>query len=225
MRASLPSIALALVLATSRAATAHEIDEGTARITLRDDHVEVVAEWDIFLLVDATPTAIATGTDAEVSAAYARVRRVIERDTRLRVDGAPVALTVTGFASEAEFRAVAATLSAAGNLHGARIRMRLEAARAVPGASRITLAVPSQVGPVLVSFVQPASHYARPGDTAAFDVLVARAAPEAPRPAATVGTTPARSRLPMVVFLLLAGLASLTAWIWASKQTPSQSRA
>jgi hypothetical protein len=216
-RAPLRSIALALALATSGAASAHELDEGTARITLRDDHVDVVAEWDLFLLVDATPTALATGTDAEVAAAHTRVREAIERDTRLRVDGRPIALTLTGFASAAEFRAIAATLSAAGNLHGARVRMRLEARQPVPGASHITLAAPPRVGAVLVSFVQPASHYARPGDTATFEVLAPRHAPAASAPT-TTAPAPARQGLGTLPLILLWTLASLAAWRWTSQR-------
>ena len=178
--------ALTLVgLLAGGAATAHDLEEGTARITLRDDHVDVVAEWDLFLLADATPTALATASDEALAAARARLQRTIEDGTQLRVDGAPVALHLTGWPSAAELRGLAAALSAAGSSHGSRVRMRLEAAQAIPGAAHLTLAVPPRLGPVVVSFVQPATRYTRPGATADFTVLsplhpLARVTPSAP---------------------------------------------
>lgn len=173
LRASL----LAACLAVSAPSMAHPIEEGTARVTLRDDHLEVAADWDLFLLVDGTPTAVATSTDEALATTYARLRREIEEGTSLRVDGASLPLSLTGFISAAELRAMAATLSAAGQLHGERVRMRLEARRAVPGARVVTLSAPAALGPVVVSFVQPSTRYAWPGRPASFDVMSAQRPP------------------------------------------------
>ena len=197
------------------AATAHDLEEGTARITLRDDHVDVVAEWDLFLLADATPTALATASDEALVAARARLQRTIEDGTQLRVDGAPVALHLTGWPSAAELRGLAAALSAAGSSHGSRVRMRLEAAQAIPGAAHRTLAVPPLLGPVVVSFVQPATRYTRPGATADFSVL------SLVRPSARV-TASATVREPATVFrgalgVVVVALATAGAWMFSRR--------
>ena len=138
-------------------------------------------------MVGASPTALATASDAELATAYARLESVIETGTQLRANGALVALTLTAWPSAAELRAIAATLSAAGRDHGERVRLRLEARRAVAGATQFSLAVPPMLGPVVVSFVQPTTRYTRPGETATYEVLAPRRAPEratapSPRP-------------------------------------------
>jgi len=93
-----------------------------------------------------------------------------------------------------ELRAMAATASAAGETHGARVRLALDAPDAVPGASELRLTLPPALGPVLVSFVQPASAYTAPGGSASFRVLDA--------PSATPSAWPAVGAL---VFGLCAG--------------------
>lgn len=196
-RGLLAAALVAACLARSAPSRAHPLEEGTARVTLRDDHLEVAADWDVFLLVDATPTALATCSDEALAATYARLRRAIEEGTTLRVDGARVPLTLTGFVSAPELRALAATLSAAGQDHGERARMRLEARRAVPGARVVTLAAPAALGPVVVSFVQPATRYALPGSAALFEVMAPRRAPAVatPTPAPAPAPAPAAPRL------------------------------
>lgn len=184
---------LAACLARSAPSRAHPLEEGTARVTLRDDHLEVAADWDVFLLVDATPTVVATCTDAALASTYARLRREIEEGTTLRVDGVTVPLALTGFVSAPELRAMAAALSAAGQDHGERARLRLEARRAVPGARVVTLAAPASLGPVVVSFVQPATRYALPGRPALFEVMAPQRAPAVAVP--TPAPAPAAPRL------------------------------
>jgi hypothetical protein len=180
------AVIVATCLGASSPARAHSLDEGTARITLRDEHVEVTAEWDIFLLVDRSPTDVATARAETLNETHARLWRVIEEGTTLRADGARVALELTGGPSPQEFRALAATLSASGREHGERVRLRLESRVPVRNARRVTLSVPPALGPVVVTFVQPASWYTRPGATASFDVLApvrASASVTAPLPA------------------------------------------
>lgn len=212
------ALALALALTFARTVAAHELGEGTSRVTLRDNHLEVLAEWDVFPLADADPTALATGPDAAVIAARARLVARIERDTRLRVDGETVDLAVTAGPSPQELRALAATVSASGEGHGGRARLRLEARRAVPDARRVSLSPPPEVGPVLVSFVQPAARYTRPGDTATFEVLAPRAAvpaTAAPRPPPDPRSPP----WPAALVTLLA-FAALAAWRWPTSPSP-----
>lgn len=176
-------------LLVGASAAAHPLEEGTARVSLRDDHVEVLVDWDVFRLVDAAPTAVATSDDAALMETHARLRRRVESETTLHVDGAQVSLRATGFPTPEALRAMAATLSASGQDHGARARMRLEAQRAVPGARRVGLSAPRALGPVVISFVQPATWYAQPGERASFDVLGRAHTP--PTTIATVAPTPA----------------------------------
>lgn len=183
MRRAALVVVAALVTAGAEV-SAHDLHEGTARVTLRDDHLEVTADWDVLPLTGATPTELAVATDDALAEVHRRVRRVVEEETRLEVDGARVALEVTAFPSAPELRALAATASAAGGHHGEKVRLRLEVRRAVPGARHLTLTTPRAVGPVVASFVQPVTRYLRGGERAAFDVLgPALAPPPVPTPA------------------------------------------
>lgn len=152
-------------------AQAHALDLSVARVTLRDAHVEVMLELDPFLLAGADPTAVATASEKELIARLQHARRVLESETKLKVDGAPVGLVLRGFPAPSEFRAMAATLSAAQKDHGDPVRLRLEAPQPVLGASSVALSLPAVLGPSVVSFVQPTTRYAAPGESLPFAVL------------------------------------------------------
>lgn len=221
MRGSLALAASLLVLAP--AAAAHELSEGTARVTLRDGHLEVAADWDLYPLVDADPTALATGPEATVEGARARLVARIERETRLRVDGVAVELAVTAGPSVDELRALSAQVSASGERHGGRARFRLEARGAYERARQVTLSPPVALGPVLVSFVQPASRYTRPGETASFDVLAPRASSVASPPPPAASPTPRAPQMPLwaSAILTLVAVAALAAWRWPASLSPA----
>ncbi|MFO0560383.1 MAG: hypothetical protein U0269_20370 [Polyangiales bacterium] len=193
MRAAPWIIASALSLASASAA-AHPSEEGTARITLRDEHIEVVVEWDLFLLVERSPTDVATSSADALAREHQALVRRIEAQTRLFVDETPVPLALRGAPGPDELRAIAAQLSADSLTHGARVRMRLEARGAHPSAHRVSFVAPSALGPVIVSFVQPASRYALAGTRSTFDVL------ERPQPVARAAlSSPPRDRTPWLV--------------------------
>jgi hypothetical protein len=173
-RAHAARVALGIVLAAAPAA-AHTLDTGTARVSLRDAHLEVHAEWDVFAAADTTPTALAIATPEEAVEAHARLRRTLEEGSWLEVDGRARRLAITAFPSVDELRALAATLSAQGLEHGALVRVRLEAAEALLDAERVHVRFPTAVGPVLTTFVQPSAVFAPPGAVARFGVLVPRA--------------------------------------------------
>ncbi len=173
------SLAAIVVLASAPLA-AHTLAEGTARVSLRDGHLEVQAEWDLFLLAAATPTVIATEDDEALFAHHAALRSAVVAGTQLRVDGRGVALEATGFPAPAELRALAATLSAEGREHGALVRLRLESSAQAVGAREVRVAFPPALGPVLATFVQPSTVYAPPGARAVFPVLVLPNLPAAP---------------------------------------------
>ncbi len=157
-------------------ASAHALDVATARVTLRDAHVDVIAEWDLFLLVEGNPTAVATASETLLHETHAKVKRVVETQSVLRVDGEARRLEATGFPGPDEFRALAATLSAEGHDHGARVRLRLEAPEPVMSARALTLALPAALGPVVVTFVQPATNFAVPGASSSFSILAPQVA-------------------------------------------------
>lgn len=169
-------IAMALLLAWSHVAAAHPLAVGTSRITLRDAHIEVQAEWDLFALVPESPTTVATLTEAELATWHRRVQQDLLAQTRLAVDGHVLPLQVTAVPQAVELQAMAAQLSATQQAHGPLVRLRLESNVAVPHARDVALTVPQGLGPTLTSFVQPAAQMTVPGDAAHFAVL-------APQPA------------------------------------------
>jgi len=166
----------AVIGALLAVALAHTLDDATARVTLRDDHVDVTVELDLLLLAQADATALATGPDDALSTELDHLRASLETGVQLTVDGAPRPLRVRALPTPPELRAMAATASAAGESHGARVRVALDASDAVPGASELRLTMPPVLGPVLISFVQPASAYTAPGGSASFRVLGAPSA-------------------------------------------------
>lgn len=175
-RLPLARLAVAMALVAAPVA-AHSLPDGTARVSLRDRHVEVQGEWDLFLLADATPTAIATATEADLAAHHAALRRAVVAGSSVRVDGRSYALEVTGFPAPKELRAMAASLSAEGKDHGALVRVRLESRTPIVDARAIHAAFPPRLGPVVATFVQPATVYLPPGAHAVFDVLAPREDP------------------------------------------------
>jgi hypothetical protein len=175
-----PSLLLGVMLA-SATGWGHALSEATARLTHREGQFDLVLEGDLFLLVPAAPTAVATATGEALGEAAEGFRRALESGTHLEVDGVEVPLQARDLPGNDELRAVAALLSASGREHGERIRVRLETRAPVPGAARVAVSFPPALGPVVTSFVEPVSAYVLPGAGATFPV---RAAAEAsgPRP-------------------------------------------
>jgi hypothetical protein len=61
----------ALLIATTSFAAAHTLQTNTARITLRDEHLDIVAELDLFAVATSSSTELATATDQDVGTAAA----------------------------------------------------------------------------------------------------------------------------------------------------------
>jgi hypothetical protein len=80
----------------------------------------------------------------------------------------------------AELRAMAATLSAEGKEHGRLVPVRIEASGAFHDPKAMSLAMPSALGPVLVTLVQPVTRYAAPGAPASFVVSTSPGTSSAP---------------------------------------------
>lgn len=162
---------LPLVLTWPNEGSAHPLSVSTARVALRDGHVEVQAEWDVFLLLAATPTDVATMPEPALADLHAGLVRQLVADSRLEADGRALPLRVTGALPPVELRALAAGLSASAQEHGPLVRLRLESAEPLTDVKRLRWRSPPGLGPVLVSFVQPAMQLAQPGDTVTFEVL------------------------------------------------------
>lgn len=220
-------VALSSPMSLVATAHAHPLDESTARVTLRDAHLEVVIDCDLFLMVSSTPTEVATSTEDSLREVHARLRRELEAGTSLRVDGSLAPLSVTGFIEPAELRAMAATLSASRETHGARARVRLESSRVYDNPRSVTLSGPTSLGPLVVTFTQPATRYAWPGRPASFDVLSTRSsvAREEPPPTANTGASvrrpdPRDPRQWMAAIIALAGTVALaTRRVWSERGT------
>lgn len=190
------AVVAALLLLAAASAHAHALDTPTARVTLRDDHVEVLAEVDLLQLLGVEATAIATADEAALVEHLARARRLLEAEAYLSLDGRRGDLVLRALPPPPELRALAATLSAAGREHGEPMRLRLEAPRRIEGVSRIGLALPAALGPVLVTFAQVATRHAAQGRPAEFPVLRPPGAPE------RAGSLPWSRVAPLLVVLL-----------------------
>ncbi len=188
---------LCALIALPRAAAAHALDVSTARVTLRDEHVEVLADVDLVQLVIRTvpdakdATNLATCGEEALAGWVDQARRALEGATRLEVDGMPIPLVLRAFPAPPEVRMLAAQVSAsasrgpgATHVHAPTSPLRFESARPVADARSVTVTLPSALGPVLYTFVQPSMSYGAPGAAASFPVLVPRAIepqPAAPR--------------------------------------------
>ncbi len=159
-----------VLLLLASTASAHVLTESTAVVTLRDGHLEVSADFDVFLLAGFEPTEAATAPEAALVAMHAQLRQLVETQTVLNVDGARQALRLREFLSPTDLRVVAATLSGSGRSHGVLVRLKLEPAGLFPAASAVSLALPNSLGPTVISLVQPRTQYAAPGQAAVFSV-------------------------------------------------------
>ncbi|HMY19864.1 MAG TPA: hypothetical protein PKA58_26240 [Polyangium sp.] len=130
----------------------------TARVSLRDGHLEVFAEIDEMAL-----EALRSPADT------ARMQRLLETDMHLHVDDVPV---------EMELRPVVfpdKEPAAAPHNHGALVPIHWESKRRIFSGAKIAVVFPKELGPVLISFVQPSTNWTPAGTTAQFAIL------EAPR--------------------------------------------
>ncbi len=152
-------------------ASAHPLDVATARVSLRDGHIEVLAELDLFAALRIDPTSVATASDEALTAAHSGFVRLMESESSLEADGSRIALRARGVPSAAELRAMAATLSSRGETHGPLVRFFLDGATNSLEPRTVAFRPPAVLGPVIVSFVQPSSTLVRPGETARFSVL------------------------------------------------------
>jgi hypothetical protein len=163
----LAAIALAANVAT---ATAHELHANTARITLRDGHLDIAAEVDLFALTNQSATQIATASELDLASYITALKSRLQREMVLVVDGVTVPLLLRGFPGSSEMRGLAAELSSINTEHGMLVRLEFESPTDANQAQMIALQLPAALGPTLMSFVQPASSYATAGAMSSFMV-------------------------------------------------------
>lgn len=177
-------------------AHAHSLEVTTARITLRDGHVAVTAQLDVLELMQTTRATddVPLGLLAVVDpAAFDTLAKdtwsAVQRDTTLVVDGAPVVPADWSFPDIEDLRAEAQRAFMAQavdeHVHPRFSSLSFEAPLSRP-PSRIEVALPHAVGPVLMSFVQPVSQLAEAGASVGIHVpsqglrLAPAAAPRGP---------------------------------------------
>jgi hypothetical protein len=192
------SVLLALSLSVlCHPVEAHDLDVSTARITLRDGHVEVLAELDMLSLLSnpgdqgATLTALAAAPEAALAGRLAEAREALERESSVESDAGAVPLVLRMFPTPAQVRATAAAASTESPRHRPTLKLRLEATRPVRAAPSVSVRLPASAGPVLYTFAQPAVSLASPGAAASFVVLTP---PGSPAPAAAPATVVSLAR-------------------------------
>lgn len=163
-----------------QSAKAHTLDLTTAKLSLRDEHVEVIVELDLLQLFDKTPTELAVLSDDALLSQLDHAKALLQKQTELRTRGARLPVAVTGFPSREDLRMMAATTAGNGSPHGPLVRIRLESAATLRDATELSIALPAALGPVVTTFVQPTTRFLSPGQTTSFAVLTPQAA--APHP-------------------------------------------
>ncbi|MFO0642109.1 MAG: hypothetical protein U0183_22985 [Polyangiaceae bacterium] len=184
------ALALAFVVGgalVARPALAHSLDVATARLTLRDEHADVLAELDPFLATGVPPTELATAPDDAVDAFSTKLRLVLERGVRFEAGGTRLPVVVKGTPGRDELRAKAAVLSAKGEVHGDFVVLRLDVEGRVRSDARVNVSFPPELGPVLVTLVRPEMRYSTPGMVAGFDAPRAGPHDEVPTAAPPAG--------------------------------------
>ena len=161
----------------SAVAGAHALDVNTARVTLRDDHIEVVLELDLLGFIStvspkyADATALAVAEETAFTLAVQRSRDLLQSGSHLAVNGTAMPLVVTAFPTAGQVRFMAATASAKQQDHPGLVALRLETLKPASGARTVTLTLPKEAGSVLYTFIQPATRLAGAGERVAFPVL------------------------------------------------------
>ena len=156
---------------------AHTLNANTARVTLRDDHIEVALEMDLLTMISLVspkhpdPTELAVADEKTLGLAVQQTRDLLQSGSHLAVNGIATPLVVTAFPSANEVRFLAAYASANQQASHELVALRLETPKPASGARNITLTLPKEAGSVLITFIQPATRLAGPGERVAFPVL------------------------------------------------------
>lgn len=145
---------------------------------MRDAHLEVAAELDplpLLAQMQSNPAAnfaeLSTLDEQELRDLLARANNLLEADTRIEVDGRRVAAEIGHAFDPVEIRRLLQSSAEGQHKHASLVSVVWEVKEPLIAAKRITAAFPAVLGPVLMTFVQPSTHYAAPGAPAMFSVL------------------------------------------------------
>lgn len=203
---------------------AHVPDVTTARVSLRDGHVEIGVDADVVALAarslgggrgNEDAALVATSDEAALVAALAEVRRQLAEGSHLHAGGVDVPLVVRWFPSPEEVRAAAAEASSAraagaADAHPRARVVRIETTKAIGDARDLRVALPSIVGRTLYTFVQPDSRVASAGAQVEFVVL---AAPGQAPPASITAPVEGPSRSMLATLAILAAIVAIAAQV------------
>jgi hypothetical protein len=192
---------------------AHTLDLTTARVTLRDNHVDMTVEIDSVQMVlryastsaAKTPTTLATATEEELTDWVSAARKAASNDTRLQINGTAVELALLAFPTPSEVRFVAAQASASAHPHAEMSVLRFDTSQALANIQTVSVSFSSDFGRVLCTFVQPTTMLTEPGSKASFGVL------ETPRLAAAEPSKSANTWLAVLAVVLAAVAIALQA--------------
>lgn len=148
-------------------ATAHPLEENTARITLRDGNLEVRLDVDLDGWIRALRTAPESNASSQApTEAQRRLEQHLIEQTHVLVDDAPVLFT------KLRVQPLDQTAHPQASRHpGPTATFLLEAACPVARPATVQITLPATLGPTVVNFVQPTTRWTAPGATNTFAVL------------------------------------------------------
>lgn len=155
------------VFASESVATAHEIHEASAVVTIRDQAVDVRINVDLLeWLQNITPRNIKQQDPADLMARLVIAERNMA-DTALTVDGKRLPIKIKSFPTVSD---VVAALKAQEKGQHLRTVVALNAMLPRVGVNKLTLRLPEEVGSVVASLNRPISKFVQKGQSADFDI-------------------------------------------------------
>jgi hypothetical protein len=182
VRSALALGTLLLALQLGVVPSAQALESSAARVTLRDDHVEVLVELDLLgLMTQLNPklgdvTALSRADESGLTQATQVTKDLLHKGSQLIVNGATSPLLVTGFPTPADIRNLSGYAAANPRTRREPLVIRLEALKPVTDAHELTVTLPKEAGAVRYTFVQPATRLATAGERVAFPVLAPQSA-------------------------------------------------
>lgn len=177
VRSALALGTLLLALQLGVVPGAQALEASAARVTLRDDHVEVLVELDLLgLMTQLNPklgdvTALSRADESSLTQATQVTKDLLQKGSQLIANGTASPLLVTGFPTPSDVRNLSAYATANPRTRREPVVIRLEALKPVTGAHELAVTLPKEAGTVRYTFVQPATRLATAGERVAFPVL------------------------------------------------------
>lgn len=142
------------------AAAAHELPGSTATVVVRDGLVTIDANLDVETWMRAQPSG---KLEVMVAAAKKEASAI-----SVLVDGQKMEMELLAFPTVEQVHAVLQQKSD-GHSHPKLVQVRWQAKRTAPRLVSVAVAFPTDIGPVLVTYLEPRSQLVQPGGTALFE--------------------------------------------------------